>query len=106
MSKTYIPQPIRRSVLQSHKEQCFVCGGPNTLDLHHIVPEYANGPTEPSNLVPLCTNKLGKDSCHTLIHHLYRTRECSSNSSTLTTLEYMALCVGLKALIQGGPPNL
>ena len=57
-------------------EACVVCGNQaNRCDLHHVTPEYAGGPTVTTNLVPMCSNKLGSNACHTLTHAAYRSKE-------------------------------
>jgi 5-methylcytosine-specific restriction endonuclease McrA len=91
MSTTWIPREIQREVIATTDGHCLMCGEPNKLDLHHVVPEYADGPTTLANLVPLCSNKLGKDSCHSIIHQVYRLKERQVKVPRLTDAEYVAI---------------
>lgn len=56
---------IRKEVLESHMHRCVNCheiGGPDTLEIHHIVPVGQAGTHHQSNLVPLCRQ------CHEAAH--------------------------------------
>lgn len=53
---------VRRDVLTRDKYQCQRCGNGNNLDVHHLIPENANGASVINNLVTLCR------SCHRRVH--------------------------------------
>lgn len=102
MSKlqTYIPVATRREALAATNHVCLICGQSVKLDLHHVTPEYAGGATVADNLTPLCSNKLGGNACHKMIHAVYRTKE-KVEGRRLTDQEYRALLISLKQLIGG-----
>jgi 5-methylcytosine-specific restriction endonuclease McrA len=56
---------LRRDVLERHLHRCVNChtiGGPEDLNIHHIVPVGQAGSHRPTNLVPLCPD------CHAAAH--------------------------------------
>ena len=70
--KNNVPSTLRAQVVAC--ETCLICGEHFDrvhLDAHHVVPGGFGGKTTLSNLVPLCSNKLGQGSCHTAIHQYY-----------------------------------
>jgi len=94
MSKTYIPMPMRRAVYQREGEVCHLCTGREALDLHHVRPEYAGGGTVAANLTPLCSNKLGGNACHILVHAAYRSKE-KQLGRALSFAEYASIVAKL-----------
>lgn len=53
---------LRQSVLERDDYKCQKCDSENNLDVHHLIPESVNGPSEINNLVTLCR------SCHRRAH--------------------------------------
>lgn len=51
-----IPPALRRAILHRDNNQCRAdaCNSRNRLQIHHITPWSAGGPTEPDNLITLC----------------------------------------------------
>ena len=61
MSRTYIPQALRRHVRQQANESCEYCLIPETAvpeshHIDHIIPEAQGGPTIEYNLALACSN--------------------------------------------------
>jgi hypothetical protein len=98
MSRTYISAGMTKEMYARTGNGCYLCGGTdNLIDRHHVVPEYANGPTISDNLIPLCSNKLGGNSCHNAVHTIYRARE-KRNGGVLGYTIYWEIVEGLRGL--------
>jgi HNH endonuclease len=66
MSVTPIPATLRMHVLSLWGERCLACGGPYRVVMDHVVPESWGGPTDVTNLQPLCgpcNERKGYASC-------------------------------------------
>jgi hypothetical protein len=53
-SNRYIPDNIRRYVLERDGYRCVVCGSPIHLEIDHIIPISRGGGSQPNNLQILC----------------------------------------------------
>ncbi|SRR6266567_5497983 len=53
-SNRYIPDNIRRQVLERDGYQCVVCSSPIYLEIDHIIPISRGGGSQPNNLQILC----------------------------------------------------
>ena len=71
-----IPDSVAKMVLTRDGYKCTVCGRSMVvradMDLHHVE---QGGDTSVANLVTVCSNKLGKKSCHAVIHREYLNEE-------------------------------
>lgn len=57
---------IRETILERYGYKCLWCGDMERLEMDHIVPRSRGGPTELSNLQPLCQRCNGKKGCEVI----------------------------------------
>ncbi|MDE2097812.1 MAG: HNH endonuclease [Patescibacteria group bacterium] len=62
---------VRRHHLEAHPT-CAVCGGKDSLEVHHKKPFHLHPELEldPDNLITLCESKNNGVNCHLLVGHL------------------------------------
>ena len=57
-----VADPMLRALIEDRDDGCRICGRRGWLHIHHLVHWEDGGPTEPDNLVALCTG------CHRAVH--------------------------------------
>ncbi len=59
---------MKRRVIYIFGGKCAVCGNPDNLEIHHIIPRASGGTNDIANLLPLC------HECHCAIHKMAEIR--------------------------------
>ena len=57
-----VADPMLRALIEDRDDGCRICGRRGWLHIHHLVHWEDDGPTDPDNLVALCT------ACHRAVH--------------------------------------
>jgi 5-methylcytosine-specific restriction endonuclease McrA len=55
---------MKKKVIYIFGGECAICGNPESLEIHHIVPRAEGGTNDIANLLPLC------HECHCAIHKM------------------------------------
>ena len=84
---------MKHRVIYIFGGKCAVCGNPDNLEIHHIIPRASGGTNDIANLLPLC------HECHCAIHkmaeiHGKKTYEERFNNVLNQNVEYCNCLVG------------